>query len=241
LAGLGVGLLYGVFGIGSAFATPVLALLGVPGLAAVVAPLPALLPGSAVGAWSYLRNDCIDRPLAKRTITFALPAAVAGAVASHHVDADALLVLSGVVLLLAGLRVLLPARPGDDERAEARRTNAAFVALAAVLVGFAAGLLANGGGFLLVPLFIVLLGVDVSKAIGTSLLAATVLTVPTLVTHIVLGGIDWSVAGLFAVGLAPGTFVGGYLAQRVSSGNLRKVFGVFLVVFAGWYLTGQLA
>ncbi len=42
------------------FATPVLAVLGVPGLAAVVAPLPALLPGSAVGAWRYSRQDRVD-------------------------------------------------------------------------------------------------------------------------------------------------------------------------------------
>lgn len=241
LAGLGVGLFYGVFGIGSAFATPVLALFGVPGLAAVVAPLPALLPSSAAGAWSYLRNDCIDRDLAWRTITFALPAAVLGAAASHQVDAHALLVLSGVVLLLAGLRVLLPARAGDAQRAERRRASAVFVTSAAVVVGFAAGLLANGGGFLLVPLFIALLGVEISRAIGTSLLIATVLTVPTLVTHIFLGGIDWSVAVLFAVGLAPGTFLGGFLAQRVPSEQMKKLFGAFLVLFACWYLARQLS
>lgn len=241
LAGLGVGLFYGIFGIGSAFATPVLALLGVPGLAAVVAPLPALLPSSAVGAWSYLRNDCLDRPLARRTITFAFPAAVFGAATSHRVEADALLILSGVVLLLAGLRVLLPARSGDEERAERRRSSIVFVTVAAVIVGFAAGLLANGGGFLLVPLFIVLLGVDISRAIGTSLLIATVLTLPTLATHIMLGGVDWPVAAWFAVGLAPGTFLGGLLAQRVPSDKMRTAFGVFLVVFAAWYLARQLA
>ena len=55
VAGSVIGLLYGTFGVGSAFATPMLAMLGVPGMAAVVGPLPALLPGSAAGAWSYSR------------------------------------------------------------------------------------------------------------------------------------------------------------------------------------------
>lgn len=240
LAGLGVGLLYGIFGIGSAFATPMLALLGVPGLAAVVAPLPALLPSSAMGAWSYVRTDCIDRALAKRTIACALPAAVLGAAVCHRVDAHVLLVLSGVILLLAGLRVLLPARAGDHARAERLRSSVPFVTLAAVVVGFASGLLANGGGFLLVPLFVVLLGVEINRAIGTSLLIATVLTVPTLATHILLGGIDWSVAALFAVGLAPGTFLGGVAAQQIPASKLKRVFGIFLVAFATWYLAGQL-
>ena len=52
--GVAIGVLYGLFGVGSAFATPVLAAIGVPGLAAVVCPLPALLPSSAAGAVTYL-------------------------------------------------------------------------------------------------------------------------------------------------------------------------------------------
>src|ERR1700741_1796168 len=104
VAGIVVGLLYGIFGVGSAIATPVLSLLGVPGLAAVVAPLPALLPSSVAGAWSYARRDNVDRGLARRVITFALPAAVAGAVASRQVDGRVLLALSGLVLLFVGVR-----------------------------------------------------------------------------------------------------------------------------------------
>jgi uncharacterized membrane protein YfcA len=46
LAGIVVGVLYGLFGVGSAFATPALALVGVPPLTAVVAPLPAFVPSS---------------------------------------------------------------------------------------------------------------------------------------------------------------------------------------------------
>lgn len=49
-AGLGVGLLFGLFGVGgSAFATPALALLGVPGVIAVASPLPATIPPPCPG------------------------------------------------------------------------------------------------------------------------------------------------------------------------------------------------
>ena len=71
-----IGLLYGVFGVGSAFATPMLALLGVPGMAAVVGPLPALLPGSAAGAWSYSRQGKVDWVVARRALVGGVPAAV---------------------------------------------------------------------------------------------------------------------------------------------------------------------
>ncbi len=50
-AGAGIGVLFGLFGVGgSSFATPVLGLLGVPGLIAVAAPLPATIPAAIAGA-----------------------------------------------------------------------------------------------------------------------------------------------------------------------------------------------
>lgn len=239
-AGLAVGAVYGTFGVGSAVATPVLSLLGVPGMAAVVGPLPALLPGSAAGAWSYARGGKIDWRIARLTLAGAVPAAVLGALTSQAVGAPALLVLSGLVLLATGLRVL---RPGEiaGPRAAALRASSAFVVTAAVGVGFAAGLLANGGGFLLVPLFLLVLGLDLNEAAGTSLVVAVAVTAPTLATHVLLGDLDLALAGLFAVGLVPGVVAGSRLAQTVRTGRLRLAFGLFLVVFAVWFLARQLS
>jgi uncharacterized membrane protein YfcA len=238
-AGLVVGLLYGLFGVGSAFATPVLALLGVPGVIAVAAPLPGLLPGSAAGAWSYSRGGKVDWQLARRVLLGGAPAAVLGAVASRWIGGPALLVISGVVLLVVGLRVLRPGNAVDPVRAADRRTDRVFVIGSAILIGFVSGLLANGGGFLLVPLFLLVLGLDMHEAAGTSMVVAAVLTVPTLLTHVALGNVDWLIAGLFATGLVPGALIGGRVAQRLPMARLRSAFGVLLVGFATWFLLRQ--
>jgi uncharacterized membrane protein YfcA len=240
IAGAGVGVLYGMFGVGSAFATPVLALLGVQGLAAVVAPLPGLLPSSAAGAWSYSRRGKVDWSVARRTIVGGVPASILGALASRWVGGAVLLVMSGVVLLAVGVRVLRPAAVGHDEaRARRRSGSATFVVVAAATIGFASGLLANGGGFLLVPLFLLALGLDMNEAAGTSMVAAAALTVPTLLTHAVLGDINWLVAGVFGAGLVPGALLGGALAQRLPVNGLRTSFGTLLVVFAVWFVARQ--
>jgi hypothetical protein len=75
-----------------------------------------------------------------------------------------------------------------------------------------------------------------NRATGTSLLIAATLTVPTLATHIVLGDIDWTTAGLLAVGLVPGALLGGLVAQRLPARQHAAALGLFLVVFAVWYL-----
>ena len=237
--GLAVGFLYGLFGVGSAFATPVLSLLGVPGMAAVVSPLPALLPGSAAGAWSYSRKGKVDWNVAKAALTGAFPAAIAGALTSRFVGGPALLVLSGIVLFFVGLRIVQPGQPVAEVVAARRRASPIFVITAAAGVGFAAGLLANGGGFLFVPLFMLALGLDIHEAAGTSLVVAVALTVPTLVTHTLIGDIDWTIAGVFALGLIPGALAGSRTAHLIPTAPLRHAFGILLIGSALWFLTRQ--
>jgi uncharacterized membrane protein YfcA len=111
------------------------------------------------------------------------------------------------------------------------------VAGAAFLVCLLTGILANGGGFLLVPLFVVAFGLTSAEAAGTSMIAVSALTLPTLVTHTALGHVDWPVAAAFAAGLVPGSTVGAVLAERIPAAAARRVFGGLLVVFAVWFLT----
>ncbi|MBX7161821.1 MAG: sulfite exporter TauE/SafE family protein [Acidimicrobiia bacterium] len=234
--GLVVGVLYGMFGVGSALATPLLALAGVPGMVAVTAPLPAILPGSALGGWSHWRRGTVDRRLALWTLMGAVPASIAGAAASRHVSGTALVVASGAALLAVGIRVVLPDRANVARVRAARRDRAALVIPAAAACGFFAGLLANGGGFLLVPLFLLVFGLEVPEAAGTSLVAVTAITVPTLVAHSLLGGFDWTVTVLFGIGMLPGTIAGARLGDRLPLGRLRPAFGVLLLGLAALVL-----
>ena len=234
LGGAFVGLLYGLFGVGSAFATPLLALMGVPGVIAVTAPLPGIMPGSFAGAWGYARRERVDWTTARRAALGGVPGAVLGAELTHFVGGPIVLALSGVTLLAVGLRVLLPGGASAD-RAAARRARPVLVAGAAFAVGLLAGLLANGGGFLLVPLLLVWFGLDMNRAAGTSLVVATALSAPALLVHSLAGDVDWKVALIFGLGLVPGAFIGSRVATHLPVARLRVAFGLSLVLVACWF------
>jgi uncharacterized membrane protein YfcA len=156
------------------------------------------------------------------------------------VGGPALLVLSGILLAVIGVRMVLPDRAGSGDRCAARRNNTGLVAASTFGVGFLTGLLANGGGFLLVPLFVLVLGLAAAEASGTSMVVVGILTVPTLATHWALGHIDWVVAGGFAAGLVPASIVGARLAQRLPAAKVRRAFGVLLIGFSAWFLVRRL-
>src|SRR5262245_3806669 len=213
LAGVGVGVTFGVFGAGgSAFATPVLALIGLPAPIAVASPLPAMLPACVAGAREYVRVGLLDRRIARLAVLAGLPAVIVGAAVSHFVGGRALLVLSGLMLLAVGVRMAWPARASvlasggvPNRCAHNAKTDRDWllVVLLVAGAGFLTGLLANGGGFLLVPIFVLVLGLTAAQAAGTSLVAVTALIIPTLVAHWMLGNIDWTVSGVFASGVVP--------------------------------------
>ncbi|MCV7093220.1 sulfite exporter TauE/SafE family protein [Mycobacterium interjectum] len=226
-----LGALSGLFGVGgSSLATPALSLLGVPGLMAVASPLPATLPTALTAAWPYLRQRNIRPRAALWSLLGAVPAAVIGAMLAHLVGGDALLIASGVVLVVVGIRVLRPVSDRAHRVGEARRKNRPTLVAVSAGVGLFTGLLANGGGFLLVPMFLLLFGLTMTQASGTSLAVVAVLAIPATAAHWALGHIDWSVAAAVALGAAPTSAVTATWAQRVTATRLQAAFGWFLIV-----------
>ena len=231
-AGAAVGGLVGIFGVGgSSIAGPLLALAGVPSLAAIASPLPAAIPAAMVAARPYVRSGDARRAAAAWTLLGAVPATVAGGLLSRAVGGPALLLASGAILVPVGLRVLLPVSDGARETGARRRQDRPLLVASAACVGLVSGLLANGGGFLLVPLYVLAFGLRMRQAVGTSLLVVAALSVPNLITHWALGHIDWAVAGAFAVGALPASFAASRWTGHFGAGRQRRFFGLFLIAF----------
>jgi hypothetical protein len=232
-AGALIGLLMGFFGVGgSSVATPLLSLLGVSGLAAVASPLPAAVPAAMSGAFTYSRAGEIRPKAAAWTLLGAIPAAIAGGLLSGFVGGPALLIASGVVLVVVGIRVLLPIDDAARSTGERRRQNRPVLVALSAAVGFFTGILANGGAFLLMPMYLLVFGLRMRQAVGTSLLVVAALSIPTLATHWWLGHIHWQVSVALLAGQVPGSVAGGQLGRRIERpGVTRRAFGIFLVAF----------
>jgi uncharacterized membrane protein YfcA len=120
--------------------------------------------------------------------------------------------------------VAAPVRPAP--------TRTGPVVAVALAVGLVAGLLANSGGFLLAPLFLVVLKLPVRPALGTSLAVSAALAIPGTVAHAALGHIDWTLVLVFGAASVPLSAVGARTALRVDPDRLEVVFGAVLVVLA---------
>jgi uncharacterized membrane protein YfcA len=105
------------------------------------------------------------------------------------------------------------------------------------LVGLGAGVLSGmfgvGGGFIIVPALVMFSGMGMQRAIGTSLLVITLISISGTVNHLLAGkDLTLATAGLFTAGSIAGLFAGSGLAQRLAGPILQKVFAAAIVVVA---------
>ena len=108
----------------------------------------------------------------------------------------------------------------------------AKVASIGVIAGFMSGYVGVGGGFIMVPLFVSMLGIPMRLASGTSLTAVCILAIPGVIEQAVLGNIDYMVGIAMMVGSIPGALVGANLVKRVPERALRFTFAAFLLLMA---------
>ncbi len=108
---------------------------------------------------------------------------------------------------------------------------ASFV-VAGTAVGFMTGFFGVGGGFIIVPTLVLILGFDMPEAVGTSLLIIAIISAVALSSRLATTGVDWRVAIPFTVAALVGALVGNRVADRLPSSDLIRWFAALLVAVA---------
>ena len=112
--------------------------------------------------------------------------------------------------------------------------------LAGFLTGILGGLFGVGGGEIFIPLLIYGFGFAQHQAQGTSL---AILLPPigllAALRYYRAGYVDFSVAGLLALGFFFGASIGALVAVKLHADILRRVFGAFLAIVAAHMMFGK--
>ena len=98
--------------------------------------------------------------------------------------------------------------------------------------GIYSGLFGVGGGAIMVPLMILLLGFDARTATATSLAAICVIALAGAITGAIYGNVDWTAAGVIAVPAVVGGVLGASLQQRVDRRWLVGGLAILLIIGA---------
>lgn len=129
------------------------------------------------------------------------------------------------------------AAPSDDSPLS-RKQLLQGVAIG-LIAGLASGYVGVGGGFIMVPLMLSIIGIPMRKASGTSLIAVMILAIPGVIEQGIIGNINYLAGIAVVIGTIPGAVIGAKLVTKVPECTLRLLFGCFLIVAAAMLVLNE--
>lgn len=240
ILGFGIGAALGMLGGGGSILTvPALVyLVGQTPQAAVTTSLAIVGANSVMGAYFHRAQGTLNWRVALLfggvgMVTAYLAAGLSKGVSPHVLMvAFSILMLAVAALLLRGKTE--PARAAEDA------LRLWKVAAGGAVIGVITGILGVGGGFLIVPALVMLVGLPMHHAVGTSLVIIAMNSAAGFVGHLEGFTVDLPLILVFAAAGLIGTFAGVRLGKRLNAAVLRRAFALFVIVLALFLLYDNL-
>ena len=264
LLGLVVGVLSGLFGVGGGFLmTPLLILMGIPPAVAVASEANHILAASFSGLLAHIRRYNVDFKMGFILLIGGVLGSAIGVLVlkklldigqeKFFITSSYIIVLAsvGIWMLIESINTIKKRRSGKRKRLHEhiwlhglpfkvrfRKSHLYISVIPPLFIGFFVGILSSimgvGGGFILVPAMIYILGMPTQIVVGTSLLQIVFVTgVATILHSYVNQTLDVMLSSLLLLGAVIGAQIGTKIMVHLNGEQIRFLLSVIilLVVF----------
>lgn len=249
LAGLGGGILAGLFGVGGGILfVPALfytfKVMGYPEIylvhMAVGTSLAVAIPATLSSYFSHKKKGNVDDVILKSFLPFLIPGVFAGAAIATQIDGTVILKIFAVFLLFAAFALM---KTSETKSVFKKLPDNPLRGVFAFIVGALSTLLGIGGGTIVVPK-LALCGVPMKKAVGTAAAVSVVVGTIGSISHLI-GGLIEDIHLPYSIGtvnymalliMGPlgfaGAKIGSTVAHRIPANRLRVIFALFIVILS---------
>ena len=264
--GVGIGFISGLFGIGGGFiASPVLILFGIPPSVAVGTTTVQVFASTSTGVLGHYQKKNIDYEMGITMVFGGIFGTLSGVLLLNNLKKIGLidnylnsiyiaLLLGTAIFILyetAKINFLYKNRKfklhqhswihGLPFKFKYRKSKLYISIIAPLLIGFLIGMLTGltgiGGGFILIPCMIYLLGMKTISVIGTSLFNITLVSFVSLFLQMFINqNIDFVLAIFLIISSSIGAAIASRIIDRFNQENLKVLFGMLLVTIASFLL-----
>ena len=259
-----VGILSGMFGVGGGFLmTPLLFFIGIPPAVAVATEANQIVASSFSGVLAHFKRKTVDLRMGTVLLVGGLVGAALGVVVFNYLKAqgqvDLLVKLCYVIFLgvigglmfIESLNAIRKTSKGTVPKRKKHnwihglpfkmrfRVSGLYISVippivVGVLVGILAAIMGVGGGFIMVPAMIYLLGMPTKVVVGTSLFQIIFVTAFTTMLHATTNfTVDIVLAVLLLVGGVFGAQIGTRIGVKMKAEQLRILLAIMVLAVCG--------
>lgn len=184
---------------------------------------------SIAGVWAYRKSGYLNKSLILNMGTAILIGSFIGSFGSSMLPEAAVNIVYGVLALIAAVMMFIPKKQIDDKQLDQITFSKPLAAGLAFVVGIGSGIVGAAGGFLLVPILLVVLKIPTRMTIATSLAITFISSIGGTVGKIMTGQIDYGPAAIMIVASLLAAPLGAKIGGKLNTKALQAILAVLIL------------
>ena len=180
------------------------------------------------GVWAYRKSGYLNKELIVSMGGAILLGSFVGSFGSKYLSENGVNIVYGVLALIAAVMMFIPKKDIDDKPLEEVVFNKWLAASLAFIVGIGSGIVGAAGGFLLVPVMLVVLGIPTRMTIASSLAITFISSIGGTVGKVMTGQVEYWPALIMVIASILAAPLGAKMGQKMNTKVLQAVLAILI-------------
>ncbi|MFF2289971.1 sulfite exporter TauE/SafE family protein [Peribacillus butanolivorans] len=191
-----------------------------------------VLFASIGGVWAYRKGGYLNKTLIMYMGVSVLIGSVIGSFGSQSMSEDGINIVYGLLALIAAVMMFIPKKGIDDVSLDQVTFNKWLAAILALIVGLGSGIVGAAGGFLLVPIMLVVLKIPTRVTIASSLAITFISSIGATVGKISTGQVDFYPALIMVIASLIASPLGAMAGKKMNTKILQVILALLILATA---------
>ncbi|MCR6524274.1 hypothetical protein BFM98_02660 [Lysinibacillus sp. AR18-8] len=184
------------------------------------------------GVWVYRKGGYLNKSLIIYMGSAILAGSLVGSFGSKFLSESGINMVYGILALIASVMMFIPKKQVDDKPMQAVTFNKPLAVLLAFVVGIGSGIVGAAGGFLLVPIMLVVLGIPTRMTIASSLAITFISSVGGTIGKLMTGQVEYYPALILIVASLIAAPLGARIGGKLNTKFLQIILAVLILATA---------
>ncbi|POZ54809.1 hypothetical protein LYSIN_03669 [Lysinibacillus sphaericus] len=187
---------------------------------------------SIAGVWAYRKGGYLNKSLIIYMGGAILAGSFVGSFGSQYLSEVGVNIVYGILALIAAIMMFIPKKQIDDKPMNDVTFNKPVAAILAFIVGIGSGIVGAAGGFLLVPIMLVVLRIPTRMTIATSLAITFISSIGGTIGKLMTGQVDYYPAAIMIVASLIAAPLGAKAGKSLNTKVLQGILAVLILATA---------
>ncbi|MGG0288415.1 sulfite exporter TauE/SafE family protein [Peribacillus butanolivorans] len=188
-----------------------------------------VLFASIGGVWAYRKGGYLNKTLIIYMGVSVLIGSVIGSFGSQSMSEDGINIVYGLLALIAAVMMFIPKKGIDDVPLDQVTFNKWLAAILALIIGLGSGIVGAAGGFLLVPIMLVVLKIPTRVTIASSLAITFISSIGATVGKISTGQVDFYPALIMVIASLIASPLGAISGKKMNTKILQVILALLIL------------